>query len=129
MPSWEKAPPELVERFHAALPDDPRVERRKMFGYDCAFVKGQMFAGLFQRDMMMRLAEADRGALLAIPGAARFEPMPGRPMKEYVRVPPALLGDRHALAGWVRRSFAYAASLPAKARAPRKRAATRRSTP
>ncbi len=45
--------------------------------------------------------------------AAAFEPMPGRPMKEYVVVPPTLVND-DAVEDWVRRSLAYAGQLPAK---------------
>src|SRR4029453_491671 len=103
-PKWQKAPLELVERFLGALPDDPLVERRKMFGYNCAFPNGQMFAGIFQRAVMLRLGEPERSAFLALPGAGPFEPMPGRPMKEYVTVPAAIAADRRALAGWVRKS-------------------------
>lgn len=33
MPKWKKSSPALVERFEAALPRDPRVEPKKMFGY------------------------------------------------------------------------------------------------
>jgi hypothetical protein len=40
--------------------------------------------------------------------------MPGRPMTEYVVVPPGLVYDDAGLAGWVRRSRAYAEQLPAK---------------
>lgn len=31
--AWKKASPEAVDRFHAALPEHPAAERRKMFGY------------------------------------------------------------------------------------------------
>lgn len=111
---WTKSPPELVERFFAALPDDPRVERRKMFGFDASFVNGQMFAGLFEASMMLRLAETDRAKL----GAPAFEPVPGRPMKEYVRLPDSLLAERTELRRWVKRGFDYAAALPPKVRKP-----------
>ena len=37
--------------------------------------------------------------------------MPGRPMKEYVVVPPALVGPAE-VEDWVRRSLAYAEQLP-----------------
>ncbi len=107
---WTKSPPELVEQFFAALPDDPRVDRRKMFGFDASFANGQMFAGLFESSMMLRLAEPDRAKL----GAPPFEPVPGRPMKEYVRVPDSLLADRTALRRWVKRGFEYAVALPPK---------------
>jgi hypothetical protein len=42
---WRKSPDDLIARFHAALPDDPRIECRKMFGYPCAFVGGNLFTG------------------------------------------------------------------------------------
>jgi TfoX/Sxy family transcriptional regulator of competence genes len=118
MPEWKKAPAELVETFHAVLPDDPRVERRKMFGFDCAFTRGNMFTGLCPLGMVVRLAEDDRERLLALPGASRFE-MRGRVMREYAVVPEAMTQERRKLRGWVERSFAYASALPAKA--PRRR--------
>jgi len=45
-PVWRKSPDDLIALFYAALPEDPRVERRKMFGYPCAFVGGNLFSGL-----------------------------------------------------------------------------------
>ena len=122
--AWKKSPPELIETFHAVLPDDPRVERRKMFGFDCAFVNGQMITGLFEDRMMVRLDDAERAELLALPGAGPFEPMPGRPMREYAVVPPAFVAARPRLRPWVSRAFAYAVALPTKPRA--KRSASRK---
>ncbi len=113
-PKWTKSPPALVNLFHAVLPKDPRVEPRKMFGFDCAFVNGNMFSGLHQADLMVRLPDAERAALLALPGAHGFEPMPGRPMREYVVVPASLHADRRALARWIEKALHYGASLPNK---------------
>ncbi|MBM3482161.1 MAG: TfoX/Sxy family protein [Alphaproteobacteria bacterium] len=116
MPSWRKSPPELIAFFDKVLPDDPRVDRRKMFGYPCAFTTGgQMFIGLHQENLIVRLAEADRAKLLKEPGASIFEPMPGRQMKEYVSLPQAMLsGDPSKTRPWVVRALDYAASLPPK---------------
>ena len=88
-----------------------------MFGFDATFVNGQMFAGLFEASMMLRLAESDRAKL----GAPAFEPMPGRPMKEYVRLPESIVVDRTALRRWVKRGFEFAAALPPKKPKPVKR--------
>jgi TfoX/Sxy family transcriptional regulator of competence genes len=118
--AWRKSPDALIDRFYAALPDAPEVERRKMFGYPCAFVNGNMFAGLHQEDMILRLPDADRAALAAMPGGGAFEPMPGRPMKEYVKVPPALVEDRRALSDWTARAHAHIAAMPPKVKKPRK---------
>jgi TfoX/Sxy family transcriptional regulator of competence genes len=117
--SWKKSPPQLVETFHGALPDDPLVERRKMFGYPCAFVHGNMFAGLHQESMVLRLSEAERAAM---PGARPFEPLPGRVMREYVVVPTGILSSGPELRAWAGRALAYAASLPRKQKTAAKRA-------
>lgn len=119
--AWRKSPSELVEAFQRALPDDPRAERRTMFGYPCSFVNGNMYTGLHQESMVVRLPPEAREELLKVPGAAPFIPMPGRPMKEYVAVPPAMLQKPKDLKAWVARAFEYAASLPAKE--PKKKAA------
>jgi len=111
--SWKKAPQGLVETFEAVRPGPPAVHKQ-MFGYPCCFVNGNMFMGLHEDRMVLRLDDAERGRLLAMEGAAPFEPMPGRPMHEYVVVPGGLLGDRAKLAGWVGKALEYAASLPPK---------------
>ena len=115
-PVWRKSPDDLIALFYAALPEDPRVERRKMFGYPCAFVGGNLFAGLHQEDVIVRLAEKDRLAVIDKQGARLFEPMAGRPMREYVVLPQAALADREELAAWLQRGLSYAASLPPKAK-------------
>jgi TfoX/Sxy family transcriptional regulator of competence genes len=114
MPKWKKASSELVKAFHAALPDDVRVELRKMFGFDCAFTGGNMFTGLCPLGMIVRLPDDERERLLALPDASRFE-MRGRVMREYGVVPKEMIKDSRKLQGWVASSFAYALSLPTKA--------------
>lgn len=122
-PVWRKSPDELIALFHAALPKDPRIEHRKMFSYPCAFVGGNLFAGLHQDSVIVRLSEKGRAVALAEDGAQSFEPMPGRPMREYVVVPVGALKDRGKLAVWLRRGLDYVASLPPKAK--KARGATR----
>jgi len=112
-PRWKKSSEELVALFDAVLAGQPGAERRQMFGYPAAFVNGNMVTGLHQDDWMVRLGEKDRAALLAKGGRA-FEPMLGRPMREYVVLPKVVLGERRALAVWIRRGIDYTAALPAK---------------
>jgi TfoX/Sxy family transcriptional regulator of competence genes len=114
--AWRRSPDALIQLFADALPDDSRIERRKMFGYPCAFIGGNLFAGLHQESFIVRLSEADRTRAKAQHGARTFEPMPGRSMREYVVLPDATLTDRRKLAAWLRRALDYAASLPAKSR-------------
>jgi TfoX/Sxy family transcriptional regulator of competence genes len=119
--TWRRAPEQLVMLFGelvAVLPPD--AERRKMFGYPCVFVNGQLFAGVHQENIMLRLSEAERKAFLALEGAHQFEPMPGRPMREYVVAPQSMLASPDDLIAWLEKSYAYAKSLPPKATARKK---------
>src|SRR5260370_16704853 len=87
---WRKSPHHLIETFEAVVPSAPTV-LRKMFGYPAAFVNGNMFMGLFQEDMFLRLSDADRSELLQVKDASIFEPLPGLPMPEHVALPPVFL--------------------------------------
>jgi len=109
----EKSRPELEKIFEEAFPDDPRAERRKMFGFPSGVVNGNMFGGLFEQYVIVRLGEADLHMIVNDYGAEPFEPM-GRPMKGYVTVPPAIVGEPERLREWVQRAFEFAAALPAK---------------
>jgi len=114
MPSFEKSPPELVARFDVAAARHPEAQRRKMFGYPALFVGGNLATGLFAGTWMVRLAPADLDQLLALPGAAAFSPMPGRPMKGYATLPADVVEDDDALDGWLRRSIAFTGTLAPK---------------
>jgi hypothetical protein len=43
---WRKSSETLVQKFAELLPQDPRVERRKMFGYPAGFMGGNYAASL-----------------------------------------------------------------------------------
>lgn len=112
--AWTKSPQSLVDLFGAVLPDDPRVERRKMFGFPAAFVNGNMFAGLFQDQIFARLAPDERAGLEAAHGPLPFEPMAGRPMKDYTRLPDDVLEDELDTAALMARALRWSAALPPK---------------
>jgi TfoX/Sxy family transcriptional regulator of competence genes len=116
MSPWEKSPESMIELFDRVLPDDTAVERRKMFGYPCAFVNGNMFTGLFGKKMFIRASEERKARLIAKEEFAPFEPMPGRPMKDYVVIPPGLMGRDAAVKKIVSDSLAFTKTLPAKAK-------------
>lgn len=113
MPSFTKSPPALVERFAAVLDGHPDAERRKMFGYPAAFVGGNMATGLFADSWIVRLPEAEIQAAKA-DGAGPFEPVPGKPMKAFVVIPPGDVADDEAIRRWVERGLAHARSMPPK---------------
>jgi hypothetical protein len=114
--AWIKVPPENHPLFYAALPKDRRIETLKMFGGVAAKVNGHVFAGLFGRSTMVLLAESDRAAALALPGAALFDPMgDGRARSDKVMLPEHVMGEPAELRRWMALAFAAAATLPQKA--------------
>jgi TfoX/Sxy family transcriptional regulator of competence genes len=112
---WQKSPQELIDLFASVMPGPPATGR-KMFGYPAGFVNGNMFMGLYQDEMILRLSEDDRQELMKARGAKFFEPMPGRPMKEYVSIPQPVMKDRKDLAAWIAKAFKYGASLKPKSK-------------
>jgi TfoX/Sxy family transcriptional regulator of competence genes len=112
--SWQKSPPELVAAFGALAARRPELAIRRMFGYPCGFVGGHMTTGLFADRWFVRLPEDARAELLGEPGAVPFEPLAGRPMKEYVELPARLVADPAAVDAWVDRAIEFARTLPPK---------------
>lgn len=116
MPKFTKSSPEIVERFRAAIDrlGAPDVTLRPMFGYQCAWIGGHMVTGLFADEWWVRLSEPDRDALLALPGAHPFEPMPGRSMGRYVVLPAGVAAADADLDAWLARAIDATRSLPPK---------------
>lgn len=119
--NWIKSPQGLIDLFTECLPDDPRLERRKMFGYPAAFAHGNMVAGLFGDRVFARLSDRDRAALPG--GGDYFEPMPGRPMKAYAVIPDDVVADEAALAEVLAKAAAFTAALPPKVKKPARKKA------
>ena len=112
---WKPAPAEWIRVFGEAVGDLPDAEQRKMFGYPAAFVRGNMFAGLHESGLVLRLPDSEREKLLKRVGAKPFEPMPGRPMREYVVAPDDFVAQPAQVKAWLRKAFEYGSSLPPKA--------------
>ena len=107
-----KSKEESREAFRALVPDDERVTVRPMFGSVAAFANTNMFMGLFDDELFLRLGDDERAELSA-QGGGVLEPMPGRPMKGYVTIL-----DWQSRAGdvreWAGRALEYAMTLPPK---------------
>ena len=114
--AWTKSPQALIDLFDKSVPPGADISRRKMFGYPAAFASGNVFIGLHQDDFIMRLSEQDRARFTAEFGERTFEPMKGRPMREYVRLPEELLADARKRAAWIKRSLRYAEAIVPKAK-------------
>src|SRR5579859_264580 len=108
-----KAPAESVALYDALLATNPEIER-KGATMPYTSVKGNMFSLLTpDGTLALRLPEADREAFLKRYETTLCEQY-GVVMKEYVRVPPALLQNARALAKHLETSYRYACSLKAK---------------
>ncbi len=111
---WKKANKELISLLENAV-SQYRCDRKPMFGSPTFFVNNNMFAGVHEDTIILRLSEADRRELYSqYDEAGPFTPM-GRAMKEYAAIPESIAGDSRVFAEWLGRSYRYAASLPPKA--------------
>ena len=124
--AWTKSPQSLIDLFEKSVPTGANISLRKMFGYPAAFAGGNLFIGLHQDDFIMRLSEKDRARFSTEFGEHVFEPVRGRPMREYVRLPPELLSDARKRASWIRRSLQYAEAIPPKAKSPERKQLVKR---
>jgi TfoX/Sxy family transcriptional regulator of competence genes len=109
-----KAEASAASLFDALVPHDPRVTRRPMFGQPAAFANGHLFFGVFDAQVFLRLAEPFRSEAEALPGVRPFEPMPGRPMREYRVFPSSVLKNPTDGTRWIDRALRSVLALPPK---------------
>lgn len=112
-------PSEADKGFFADLVETvPGATVKPMFGNAGGFLpaNNHMFLSLFGDAVSVRLKEDDRAALLEVDGTAVFEPMAGRPMKEYISFPATWRDEPDRMTPWIERSVAYVEGLPPKKR-------------
>jgi TfoX/Sxy family transcriptional regulator of competence genes len=97
--------------FARAVPDEPAITIKPMFGQMSAFVNGNMFCGIFGEDFFVRLPEEEI-AKVKTQGGRDFEPMAGHKMGGYVMVP----GDWRAKppTALIKRALEETRKMPAK---------------
>jgi len=119
---WQRAPEELKALLEKTMTGID-CEKRLMFGYPAYFINKNMFAGLFQSSVFIRLSPGQLSGLLKQhPSIAALEPMPGRPMKDYSVIPEALYRNESAFAKVAAEAADYARTL-----APKKKPASKRA--
>ena len=109
------ATPALIASYEAALPDDPSIRRKQMFGQPCAFVDRQMFFGTFEDSLVARVGPERAATLGGQPGLRVFTPTEGRPWPDYVRVD--LPAEGALLAALAAEALAWTRALPPKIKA------------
>lgn len=117
----KKVTPEAIAAYEAAWPDDERAEKRKMFGHPAGFVNGNMFFGTFHDGLTFRLPAERLVELCEVQGVGKFEPMPGRPWKEYVFSDLSASAEEHAQ--WAQEALEHTAKMPPKKKKARKKKA------
>jgi TfoX/Sxy family transcriptional regulator of competence genes len=90
------------------------AERRKMFGFPCYFVNGNMFAGTFSDGLFARFSVEDRESLDEEGLGEFFEPVKGRRMTEYRILSKKVLNEPKTFDAWLDRSYSYVSSLEVK---------------
>ncbi len=112
--------PETRRVYEAALPPDPRIRTRSMFGGLGSFVNGNMFAGVLGQRIFLRLPEAHRVSLLKEPGGGPFEPIQGHAMPGYAVVPEPWMRDADRIHLWLGRALEWVGAMPPKAKGAKK---------
>jgi TfoX/Sxy family transcriptional regulator of competence genes len=103
---------DLANRIRELLADEEAITEKKMFGGLAFLVHGHLSVAASRTGgLLVRLDPAEGDAALA---RAHVEPMVmrGRPMDGWLLVAPEGVRTRRQLAGWVRRSVAFARALP-----------------
>jgi TfoX/Sxy family transcriptional regulator of competence genes len=108
--SWPKPSIEMMELLARNI-SRFETEKRKMFGFPCFFVHGNMFAGIFSNVLFARFSVQDRELLDKEGLGEFFEPVKGRRMMEYRTLSKSVLDDQKVLDEWLERSYSYVSTL------------------
>ena len=112
--TWKK-PPEKLDLFLKEQLKNIDCQSRMMFGCPSYFIKDNMFIGAFGAEIFLRLAPHDiEGTLKRFPKTSRFEPLPGRVMKQYVALPESIYKKKIIFSELLKKSITYVRSLPPK---------------
>lgn len=85
------------------------VRARRMFNGMGVYTGEKMFAFLYNEDVGLKLCPDDLQKALEIPGAELMRTDPSaEPMKEYVRMPKAVLDNHEQFCFWIELSANYA---------------------
>lgn len=122
-----KPSPGLIAEFKAVVPQLRGAQPRKMFGYDAAFVNGNMAVGLWQNTCVVKVSPRDAKELIESGRGVPFAPMKGRVMTGWVELSEELSHDPEELLAWSERAVAHVATLPPKAAKAAKPAAKKAS--
>jgi TfoX/Sxy family transcriptional regulator of competence genes len=103
----------LAIRLQDILGDEAGLAEKKMFGGLAILLDGNMAAGVYGDDLLVRTDPGQQDTLLAEPGTRPFD-LTGRPMRGWIVVDSSMCAEDDDLRSWVSRGVAHARSLPPK---------------
>ena len=77
----------MNEELNERILDLQGVVSRKLFGMNGYACGRKAFGGWWEDKIVLKLPPADHARAMDLPGAVAFDPMGGRPMKEWVVLP------------------------------------------
>ncbi len=91
------------------------IRARRMFGGMGIYTSERMFAFLIDSDCAFKLGGADYEEAMTLEGAGVMVPEPGAdPLREYVRMPKAVLDNANEFSKWLERSAEYVRNRAAR---------------
>ena len=90
-----------------------KTDSKKMFGGMCHLLNGNMFCGVYEDFLILRLGDKISKEALGLSFVKPFD-ITGRPMKGWVMVGKEGLGNDNELNAWLNKAKAFVRSLPAK---------------
>ncbi len=103
----------LAQRIRDLMGEDPALTERKMFGGLCFMTGGNMYAGVINDELMVRVGADAHDEWLARPGARPME-MGGRTSRGMLFVDGSVVASDAALKAWLDQAYGVASKLPAK---------------
>ncbi|HLV33778.1 MAG TPA: hypothetical protein VKY59_01640 [Spirillospora sp.] len=76
--------PEHETAMHNLMQDIDGAMPAKMFGMPCYKVSGKLAVGVFETGIVLKVGEQQTKAMTSSGAAQPFEPMPGRPWREWI---------------------------------------------
>ena len=104
---------QAADRIQKIAAQEKGIFSRKMFGGVCHLLNGNIFCGLYNGHLILRLGE--KGATEALRSSfVRPLDITGRPMKGWVMVAPDGWGDDDMLTAWIDEAKKFVATLQKK---------------
>jgi TfoX/Sxy family transcriptional regulator of competence genes len=104
---------ESASRVRGLLKANDEFIEKKLFGGLCFMTNGNMFCGIINDSLVVRVGKEAYEDALARPGVKPMD-FTGRPLSGFVYVEPKGYSTEESLLAWVNKGLKFASSLPPK---------------